>query len=312
MAPLVGEPANDPLLVVLVGPTASGKTALALHLAEALTGEILSCDSVAVYRGMDLGTAKPTSAERARIPHHLIDIVPPSVEYSAGDYARAARAVLAEVTARGGVPVVTGGTGLYLRALLDGLSPVPPRNRHLRQRLGTATGRRGPAFLHRLLRRLDASAARRIHANDEPKLTRAIEVTLLERRPMTESWQQQRPEPLTGYTVVQIGLEPNRKALYARINSRCEAMFSDGLVGETRALVSSYGEDCRALSALGYAQAQAVLRGELSEAQAIAATQQGHRNYAKRQLTWFRKDPRIHWLKGFGEDVEAEALNLTR
>ncbi len=303
--------APDPLLVVLVGPTASGKTALSLRLAEALGGEIISCDSVAVYREMELGTAKPSRAERGRVPHHLIDVVPPSANYTAGDYGRAARAAVREIAARGCVPIVTGGTGLYLRALLDGLSPVPVRDEELRERLRQAAQRRGPRLLHRVLRRADLVAAERVHPNDAPKLIRAIEVSVLERRPMSAAWAAQRPEPLTGFRVVQIGLEPDRALLYERINARCAAMFADGLVAETAGLVARHGADCRALHALGYAEAQAVLCGELTENEAITRTQAGHRQYSKRQRTWFRRDTRITWLHGFGTDVFDEAYALT-
>jgi tRNA dimethylallyltransferase len=300
----------DPLLVVLVGPTGSGKTALSLQLAESLRGEIVSCDSVAVYREMELGTAKPTKEERARVPHHLIDVVPPSVEYTAGDYGRAAREAVHDIAARGLTPIVAGGTGLYLRALLDGLSPMPLRDEALRDRLRLAVSRSGAAVLHRALRRLDKTAAATIHENDLPKLIRAIEVSVLAGRPMSDAWQHQQPQPLTGFRIVQIGLAPERLSLYRRIDARCAAMFADGLVAETATLVGQYGADCRALHALGYAEAQAVLRGELSEPEAIAKTQQGHRNYAKRQGTWFRRDARIHWLQGFGTDLYEEAMRL--
>jgi tRNA dimethylallyltransferase len=293
--------AGDPLLVVLVGPTASGKTALSLALAEHLNGEIISCDSVAVYRGMDIGSATPTPAEQARIPHHLIDVTTPATDYTAGDYARAARAAAQDIASRGKTPIVAGGTGLYLRAFLDGLSPMPARDEALRDRLRAFNARRGPASLHRLLKRLDPTAAASIHPNDEPKLIRALEVTLVARQPITAAWQHQRPEPLTGFRIVQFGLAPPRADLYTRINSRCEAMFANGLIDETRNLVAEYGPTPRAFHALGYAQAAAVLRNELTQAEALAATQQGHRNYAKRQGTWFRRDPRIHWLPTFGE-----------
>jgi len=302
------ETRDDPLLVVLVGPTASGKTALSLQLAEALGGEIVSCDSVAVYRDMEIGTAKPSREERTRVPHHLIDVVPPSTEYTAGDYGRAARQAVHAIAARGRVPIVAGGTGLYLRALLDGLSAVPPRDETLRDRLRGLAARRGDDALHRLLRRLDSVAAQRIHANDIPKLIRAIEVSVLARQPMSDAWQQDRPEPLRGFRILQFGLQPPRPELYRRIDARCAAMYAQGLVEETRGLVQRYGQDCRALGALGYAQAMAVLRGELTTAEAIAATQQGHRNYAKRQGTWFRKDARIQWLPTFGEEAASEIL----
>lgn len=306
---MVAAVSPPPLLPVIVGPTASGKTALSLALAERLGGEIVSCDSVAIYQEMELGTAKPSFTERARVPHHMMDVVPPSVEYTAGDYGRAARMAVQEIAARGRVPIVVGGTGLYLRALLDGFSPVPQRNETLRDRLRASMERRGPAVLMRVLRRLDPAAASRIHENDHPKLIRAIEVSVLEGKPMSDAWQDRSPSPLEGFRVVQMGLAPERAALYERINLRCAAMFADGLVDETRGLVAKYGPDCRALGSLGYAEAQAVLRGEMTEAEAIAKAQTGHRNYSKRQGTWFRRDARITWLRGFGFDVVNEALD---
>jgi len=300
----------EPLLAVIVGPTGSGKTALSLELAEHLNGEIVSCDSVAIYREMELGTAKPSREERARVPHHMIDVVPPSVEYTAGDYGRAAREAVREIAARGRTPIVAGGTGLYLRALLDGFSPMPQRDEALRNRLRLAVERHGPAVLTRSLYRLDAEAAARIHTNDVPKLIRAIEISVLAGQPISDAWQSHTPQPLTGFRVVQIGLAPDRAALYRRINARCAQMFADGLVEETRGLVAKYGTDCRTLHSLGYAQAQAVLHGSMTESEAMEKTQTGHRNYAKRQDTWFRRDERIHWLQGFGNELVSQALEF--
>jgi tRNA dimethylallyltransferase len=291
-----------PLLVV-AGPTASGKTSLALALAEQFSGEIVSCDSVAVYRGMEIGAAKPTPIERARIPHHMIDIAWPNEPCTAGDYSRLARDAIRGIAQRNRLPIVAGGTGLYLRALLNGLFPAPPRHEPLRERLRQRAQLRGPAHLHRILTRLDPAAAGLIHANDTPKIIRAIEVTLAARQPITRQWEQPH-DPLTGFRVLSVGLNPPRAELYARINRRAAQMFETGLVEETAQLVARYGYDCRPLTSLGYAQAVALLRGELTSDQAIAQAQQGHRNYAKRQLTWFRKDPAIHWLTGFGSDQE--------
>ena len=298
-------------LIALAGPTASGKTTLALALAEALNGEIISCDSVAVYRLMEIGTAKPSLAERARVPHHCLDLYWPDEPCTAGDWARHARTAIADIRSRGRVPIVAGGTGLYLRALLHGLAPAPQRDEALRDRLRARAATRGPGWLHRILHRLDDRAAAAIHENDIPKLIRSIEVTLAGRAPQTTQWEAGR-EPLTGYNITQFLLEPPREALYARINQRAAAMFTRGLVEETRTLRDRYGDTCRNLGALGYAQALAVLRNELSLEAAIAAAQQGHRNYAKRQLTWFRREPNMHRLPNFGDDPttqrSAEAL----
>jgi tRNA dimethylallyltransferase len=305
--------AEEHPLIVIAGPTASGKTALALMLAEALGGEIVSCDSLAVYRLMEIGTAKPTLAERERVPHHCLDLYWPDEACTAGDYARAARAAIAEIRERGKLPIVAGGTGLYLRALLDGLAPTPTRDEALRERLREIARRREAKWLHRVLQRLDPKAAAAIHANDTPKLVRAIEVTLAAGAPQSAQWKQGR-EPLEGYRVLQLGLGPDRERLYARIHSRAAAMFERGLLEETEALRARYGDGCRNLAALGYAQAMSVLRGETTVAEAVLAAQQGHRNYAKRQLTWFRREPAMHWLAGFGDEpaIQTEALRLAR
>jgi tRNA dimethylallyltransferase len=338
---------RDPLVVVVLGPTASGKSALALALARLLHGEIVNCDSVAMYREFDIGTAKPTAAERAEVPHHLLDCVDPLADVSAGEYARRARQVLREIAARenlsGGnvsgasgqrrtLPIVSGGTGLYLRALLDGLFAGPQRSEDLRQRLRSRADQRGAGHLHRILRRLDAAAANRIHAHDVPKVIRAIEVCLASRqtslgtphetppaaspRTMTELWQQGR-EPLHGFRILRLGLNPAREALYARINQRAAQMFDEeritgGLIAETERLLAKYGDQARPLAALGYKQAMQFLRGELDRASALAAAQQAHRNYAKRQITWFRREPDVHWLAGFGDDpaIQAESAAI--
>ncbi|HVJ08811.1 MAG TPA: tRNA (adenosine(37)-N6)-dimethylallyltransferase MiaA [Acidisarcina sp.] len=308
---MVGAHSPEPLVVVLLGPTASGKTSLSLAVAEQFAGEVVSCDSVAVYRDMEIGTAKPSRAERARVPHHLIDVVSPAEPYTAGDYSRHARAALADITARGHLPVVTGGTGLYLRALVDGLFAGPERSQPLRDRLHRIRARHGEGALHRILRRLDPASAALIHPNDTPKLIRAIEVSLQAGKPMSQAWQQGR-DRLKGYRILRIGLEPERKALYSRINHRAEEMFREGLVAETEQLLAKYGEDCRPLDSLGYKQAKAILNGTMTASEAIAAAQQGHRNYAKRQGTWFRREPEVHWLHGFGNEAEIreQALGL--
>ena len=304
-------PAPQPLLVVLVGPTASGKTALSLALAERFGGEIVNCDSVAAYRELEIGTAKPSADERARLPHHLFDILAPDQPLTAGDYARRARAILAEIRARSRLPIVAGGTGLYLRALLEGLFPGPPRSEELRARLRDRAKQKGSAHLHRILQRLDPGAARVIHPNDTPKLIRALEVCLAAKRKMTDLWAKGR-DPLQGFRILRLGLDPERNALYARINERARQMFEAGLVEETRALLARYGDSAPPLSSLGYRQAAQLLRGEIDRKLAVWAAQQAHRNYAKRQMTWFRREPELHWLRGFGDDpaIQEQAIAL--
>ena len=301
---------SEPLLVVVLGPTGSGKTALSLALAERFHGEIVNCDSVAMYREFEIGTAKPAPAERARVPHHLLDIVDPAGYITAGEYTRRAREVLQEIKSREALPIVVGGTGLYLRALLEGLFPGPQRSEELRVRLRRRAEEKGPAYLHRILHRLDPAAAAKIHANDKPKLVRAIEICLASRAKVTEMWQQGR-DPLPGFRLMRLGLDPDRNALYERINLRAQRMFASGLVEETRARLAKYGEMARPLAALGYKQAVQLIRGEVNHDTAVRAAQQAHRNYAKRQMTWFRREPDVTWLSGFGDDasVQNEAIS---
>jgi len=293
----------------VLGPTGSGKTALSLALAERFLGEIVNCDSVAMYREFEIGTAKPTAAERARVPHHLLDFVEPSGCITAGEYARQARQVLDQIKARRALPIAVGGTGLYLRALLEGLFAGPQRSEELRQRLRERAEERGSGYLHRMLGRLDSAAAAKIHANDTPKLLRAIEVCLASRTKMSELWKQGR-NPLRGFRIVRLGLNPDRNVLYDRINRRAQRMFDDGLEEETRSLLQEYGAAARPLSALGYKQAVALVRGEIDRETAVQAAQQAHRNYAKRQMTWFRREPDVIWISGFGDDavVQSEAI----
>ncbi|MBZ5505897.1 MAG: tRNA (adenosine(37)-N6)-dimethylallyltransferase MiaA [Acidobacteriia bacterium] len=302
-----------PLLVVILGPTASGKTSLSLHLAERLQGEIVSCDSVAVYREFEIGTAKPSLADHQRIPHHMIDIAAPDELITSGDYSRLARQALRDITSRGHLPIVVGGSGLYLRALLEGLFAGPARSAELRTRLRDRAAERGSTYLHKLLRRLDPVAAQAIHANDTPKMIRALEVSISARAPMTGLWQQGR-DALEGFTILRIGLNPDRAALYERINHRACEMFSAGLVEEAETIARKYGPSLWPLTSLGYKQAMQHLRGELSLEQAIVAAQQGHRNFAKRQLTWFRREPDVHWITAFGSEpaVQKEAEDLVR
>lgn len=311
MGPTRLEISQEPLLVVIVGPTGSGKTTLSLALAEKFQGEIVNCDSVAVYREFEIGTAKPTRTERARVPHHLFDCVDPTSHMTAGEYARQSRLVLAEINQRSHLPIVVGGTGLYLRALLEGLFPGPQRSEELRVRLREKASSRGSDYLHRLLSRLDSAAAAKIHRNDTPKLIRAIEVCLGSRKKMTELWERGR-DPLRGFRILRLGLDPDRAALYARINERASQMFERGLVEETSKLLQRYGDSAGTLGSLGYKQAVQFLRGEITSEQALQSAQQAHRNYAKRQMTWFRREPEVRWLKGFGDErhVQLAAVGL--
>ena len=304
-------PRPEPLLAVILGPTGSGKTALSLALAERFQGEIVNCDSVAMYREFEIGTAKPSAADRARVPHHLLDFVDPAGYITAGEYARQARALLWEINSRGHMPVVAGGTGLYLRGLLEGLFPGPQRSEQLRERLRERAASRGSTHLHGILLRLDRASAERIHTNDTPKLIRAIEVCLASRQKMTDLWQRGH-DPLRGFRILRIGLNPDRAALYHRINLRAQRMFDTGLIEETQRLLQRHSATARPLASLGYKQATQFLRGELTRDQALAAAQQAHRNYAKRQMTWFRREPQVIWLQGFGDDelIQRQAISL--
>jgi tRNA dimethylallyltransferase len=287
-------------LVAVAGPTGSGKSDLALHLAEEFNGEVVNCDSLQVFRHFDVGTAKLPVADRRGIPHHLIDIVDPDQLFTAGEYSRLARETIAEISARGRLPIVAGGTGFYLRALLDGLFAGPSRDPGLRARLATRETRR-PGSLHRLLTRLDGEAARRIHPNDVPKVTRAMEVCLLTRRPVTELFRGGR-DSLTGYRILKLGLLPDRDALYQRLDVRCEAMFSSGLIEEVSHILSlGFPASTKPFESHGYKQALQLLSGELNLDNAVFYARRNTRNYAKRQLTWFRREAGLIWLEGFGD-----------
>jgi tRNA dimethylallyltransferase len=279
-----------------------------MALALSFGGEVISCDSVAVYREFEIGTAKPSREERSRVPHHLIDVVAPDAYFTAGEYARLARRAAREITGRGHLPIVCGGTGLYLRAMLEGLFAGPERNEKLRERL---RARKRAGALWRLLRRLDAEAAGRIHANDEPKLIRAIEVCAASAQPMSELLRGGR-DAIEGYRILRIGLSPERRRLYEHIDQRCARMFEQGLVEETGELLGRYGPDVFAMRSLGYRQAAEHVRGETSRAEAIKRTQQGHRNYAKRQLTWFRREPELLWMECFGTEAADAAGEMVR
>jgi len=261
-----------------------------------------------MYREFEIGTAKPSRDDRVRAPHHLFDIAEPTAYMNAGEYARRARQTLEQIERRSHLPIVVGGTGLYLRALLEGLFPGPQRSEELRDRLRMRAEKNGASYLHRLLRRLDPAAAQKIHANDKPKLIRAIEICLASRAQMSEMWKQGR-DPLRGFQILRLGLNPDRDALYERINHRARRMFEEGLVEETQHLLEKYGS-AGPLGSLGYKQVVQHLRGEMTRGAAIAAAQQAHRNYAKRQMTWFRREPGVVWFEGFGDQPEIAELAI--
>lgn len=300
-------------LIAVLGPTGSGKSDLALDIAQAFDGEVVNCDSLQVYRHFNIGTAKLPESERRGIPHHLIDIVDPDELFTAGEFARRARESIAGIDARGRLPILAGGTGFYVRALLDGLFSGPERDEPLRLRLAQRE-KRHPGSLHRILRRLDRAASGKIHPNDVPKVTRALEVCLLTRRPVTELFDSGR-EALTGYRVLKLGINPDRDILYEKLDSRCRAMFESGLADEVRQILSlGYSQLCKPFESHGYKQTLQMLNGELNEREAIFYAQRNTRNYAKRQMTWFRRERELVWLRGFGveDTVRCAALDRVR
>jgi tRNA dimethylallyltransferase len=313
-------------LVAILGPTASGKSALGVALAQRFAGEVLVCDSTQVYRGFDIGTAKPTAEERGGIAHRLLDLVEPNERFTAGDYRRHALEVLDELAHRESqkkrLPIFTVGTGLYLRALLEGLADAPQRCDAVRARLNLAAARHDARqdadYLHRMLRRLDPVAAKRISPRDRQKLIRALEVCLLTGKPLTELHDAGRA-PLQGYRPLKIGLNPPRAELWRRIELRVHAMLERGWLAEVAALSASDlppGAFPRARGAdglpkpfdfLGYRQLRAHLQHGPSLAQAVEETVFATRRYAKRQLTWFRREPGVHWLPAAGDAPETLA-----
>jgi len=288
-------------LVAVVGPTGAGKSEVALKLAVQFGGEVVNCDSLQIYRQLDIGTAKLTLEERQGVPHHLLDFLNPNEVFTAGEYSRTARPVLREITQRGKLPVVAGGSGFYLRALLDGLCPGPVRDDGLRGRLERRERRR-PGWLHRMLVRCDSASAASIHPADVQKLIRAVEVLLKTRRPLS-SWFHEGRDPLEGFRALKLGLDPPRAALYERLDARCARMFEHGLLDEVRgAFARGFPADSKAFESHGYRQAVQFLAGELSPGEALSQAKRNTRRYAKRQWTWFRKDKEIRWLCGFGDD----------
>jgi tRNA dimethylallyltransferase len=296
-------------LVVVLGPTASGKSVLGIRLAQELGGEIVVCDSTQVYRRFDIGTAKVPAAERHAIPHHLVDLIEPDEVFTAGDYRRRALIVLEEICRRGKTPILTAGTGLYLRALLEGLADAPTRSEDLRERLRQIVTARGPAHLHQVLARLDRATAKRIAPGDTQKVIRALEMRLLTGRAVGEIHASGR-SGLEGFEVRKIGLLPPRRALYDRTDRRVTAMLASGWIEEVRELVQQVPADVKPFDFIGYTQLRAHLQGRLRIEDATRQIQQATRRFAKRQITWFRRESNVQWLAGFGDDPEISAATL--
>lgn len=300
-------------LIVIVGPTATGKSSLGISLARELGGEILGCDSTQIYRHFDIGTAKVPPPEQRGVPHHLADLVEPDEVFTAGEYRRQALEALADLRRRGKLPIITAGTGLYLRALLEGLADAPTRSEELRDRLREKARARGEEYLHRVLARLDAETASRIAPRDTQKIIRAIEMRVLTGKAVGQIHRAGR-ERLEGYHVIKIGLLPERAALYARIDQRVKGMIAAGWISEVEGLIASVAQDAKPFQFIGYAELREHIAGRLPLEAAIQKIQQATRNFAKRQITWFRKEPGVQWLCGFGDDpkIASEALPLAQ
>jgi len=297
---------SDLPLVVIVGPTASGKSAFGVFLAKKFGGEIVACDSTQLYRGFDIGTAKPTLAERDGVPHHLLDVLSPEEPSTAGDYRERAEVVLAGLKQRSKLPIFTVGTGLYLRALLEGLAELPTRSEEIRERLRESAATHGSGHLHRVLKKLDSEAGAKIASADEQKIIRAIEVCLLARKPLSEVHRTAR-KPLLGWRPIKFGLQPPRDALKDRIRSRTDTMLAAGWLEEVRQLLNKgYPQNAKPFDFIGYRELRDVLQNKMSLNEARAAIQQSTRQYAKRQLTWFRREHGVQWLAGFGDDAKIQ------
>ena len=292
-------------LVAIVGPTASGKSAVGLDLAQRFSGEIVNYDSVQIFRHVNIGTAKPSPEERRRVPHHMVDICEPVEVFTAGDYQREARSVLGQIRERRNLPIIVGGTGLYLRALTEGLFNGPARSLYWRNRLEMIAERKGLTHLHRLLARLDPAAAARIAERDRPKIIRALEVRLETGKALTEHLAREPRQPLTGFETIYIGLNPSRSELYRRIDDRVRHMFALGLVDEVRQLVANgIPRSAKAFEAIGYRHVLADLDSCIDMEETIRIIQRDTRRYAKRQITWFRNQPNVTWFNGPGDDEE--------
>jgi tRNA dimethylallyltransferase len=302
---------SDSPLIAIIGPTASGKSSLGVFLAERLGGEVVACDSTQLYRGFDIGTAKPSLEDRKGIPHHLIDVLDFQENATAGGYREKALAVLADLKSRRRIPIFTVGTGLYFRALFEGLAELPQRSEVHRDRLRVSAQEHPAGHLHRLLKRLDPESANKIAPADEQKLIRAIEIRLLTRKPVSELHRTGRM-PLKGWRVIKIGLAPLREQLYSRIHARTGSMLERGWLNEIHSLIEhGTSVNAKAFDFIGYRELRAVALGEGTLESARTAIQQATRQYAKRQITWFRRENDVHWLGGFGDDsnLQSHALN---
>ena len=292
-------------VVAILGPTASGKSALGLALARRFGGEIVACDSTAVYRGFDIGTDKVSAGEQDGIPHHCVDIVDPVAQYTAADYARDAMAAIEAIHARGRLPILVGGTGLYFRALARGIFPGPGRDDRVRRRLDGMAARRGPERLHRLLGRIDPPSALRIQPRDQVRVVRALEVYYQTGRALTEHFTDTRA-PLAGWTIVGIAVRPAWEEIVARITRRVDAQLARGIEDEVRGLLRrGVPPDARPFMGYVYRHVLEVVRGERDRASARELIVIANRHYARRQLIWFRKEPNLIWIQRAGDDDDA-------
>ena len=311
---------SQKLLLVLLGPTGTGKSELGVGIAQALGGEIVNCDSIQLYCQLEIGTGQPTNEQRRLVPHHLYGVIDPDEYYSAGRYMSEARQVCREIAQRGGLPIVVGGTGLYLRALLEGIFEGPGRQEELRQRLQRIGSRKGFAYLHTLLKKKDPETAQRIQPADRLRIVRALEVYFSTGTPISHFQRSQpgsrfRQQPLDGFCILKFGLNLPRQILYDRIQRRVDEMFRSGLVEEVKQLLDKgYSPASKGFEALGYRHTISFLSGELGLEEMIELTGRDTRNYAKRQLTWFRKEKDVHWIDFPGETTQAleEALKTVK